>query len=105
VLLIAVSLSIYAGVFQLIDGVLIVLANALRGLRDTRSPMWIMLAGYWLVGIGTGALLCFPLGYGAAGLWWGLILGVVAAIALMATRFRRRMAEAELRLKCSKPSL
>jgi MATE family multidrug resistance protein len=101
VLLIAVSLSIYAGVFQLIDGVLIVLANALRGLRDTRSPMWIMLAGYWLVGIGTGALLCFPLGYGAAGLWWGLILGVVAAIALMATRFRRRMAEAELHLKCS----
>jgi len=105
VLLIAVSLSIYAGVFQLIDGVLIVLANALRGLRDTRSPMWIMLAGYWLVGIGTGALLCFPLGYGAAGLWWGLILGVVAAIALMASRFRRRMAEAELHLKCTKSSL
>jgi len=46
VLLIAVSLSFYAGLFQLVDGVLIVMANALRGLRDTRSPMWIMLTGY-----------------------------------------------------------
>ncbi len=93
VLLIAVGLSVYAGLFQLVDGVLIVMANALRGLRDTRSPMWIMLAGYWLVGLGTGTILCFPLGFGAAGLWWGLILGPVVANVLMLSRFRRRMAE------------
>ena len=107
VLLIAVSLSFYAGLFQLIDGVLIVMANALRGLRDTRSPMWIMLTGYWLVGLGTGTILCFPLGYGAAGLWWGLILGPVVANVLMATRFRRRMAEATMSLSvrpCHEPS-
>ncbi len=93
VLLIAVSLSVYAGLFQLVDGVLIVMANALRGLRDTRSPMWIMLAGYWLVGLSAGTILCFPLGFGAAGLWWGLILGPVVANILMLSRFRRRMAE------------
>jgi MATE family multidrug resistance protein len=107
VLLIAVSLSFYAGLFQLIDGVLIVMANALRGLRDTRSPMWIMLTGYWLVGLGTGTVLCFPLGYGATGLWWGLILGPVVANVLMATRFRRRMAEATRSLSvrpCHEPS-
>jgi multidrug resistance protein, MATE family len=93
VLLIAIGLSVYAGLFQLVDGVLIVMANALRGLRDTRSPMWIMLAGYWLVGLGTGTILCFPLGFGAEGLWWGLILGPVVANVLMLSRFRRRMAE------------
>ncbi|HEX2139880.1 MAG TPA: MATE family efflux transporter [Woeseiaceae bacterium] len=93
-LLLAVNLSVYAGLFQVFDGVLIVMANALRGLRDTRSPMWIMLSGYWLVGIGMGAILCFPLEFGAAGLWWGLILGPVIANVLMTARFRRRIAEA-----------
>lgn len=97
-LLLAVNLSVYAGLFQVFDGVLIVLANALRGLRDTRSPMWIMLSGYWIVGIGMGAILCFPLEFGAAGLWWGLILGPVIANLLMAARFRRRIAEAAARL-------
>lgn len=98
VLLVAISLSVYAGIFQLFDGVLIVLANALRGLRDTASPMWIMLSGYWLVGVASGAVLCFPLGFGATGLWWGLILGPIAADILMTTRLRRRMSEAADRL-------
>lgn len=97
-LLLAVNLSIYAGLFQVFDGVLIVLANALRGLRDTRSPMWIMLSGYWFVGIGIGTILCFPLKFGAVGLWWGLILGPVIANVLMTARFRRRIAEAAARL-------
>ena len=97
-LLLAVHLSVYAGWFQVFDGVLIVMANALRGLRDTRSPMWIMLFGYWILGIGAGAVLCFPMGFGAAGLWWGLILGPVVANVLMAGKFRRRIREARVRM-------
>lgn len=98
VLLLAVGLSVYAGLFQLFDGVLIVMANALRGLRDTRSPMWIVLSGYWLVGIGIGSVLCFTLGYGAVGLWWGLVLGPIVALVLMTVRFQRRLAEVTKRL-------
>jgi MATE family multidrug resistance protein len=98
VLLLAVGLSVYAGLFQLFDGVLIVMANALRGLRDTRSPMWIVLSGYWIVGIGIGSFLCFALGYGAVGLWWGLVLGPIVAVVLMTLRFQRRLAEATKRL-------
>ena len=98
VLLLAVGLSVYAGLFQLFDGVLIVMANALRGLRDTRSPMWIVLSGYWIVGIGLGSILCFPLGYGAAGLWWGLVLGPIVALVLMTLRLKRRLAETQTRL-------
>lgn len=104
VLLLAVGLSVYAGLFQLFDGVLIVTANALRGLRDTRSPMWIGLSGYWLVGIGIGSILCFAFGYGAAGLWWGLVLGPIVANALMAARFRRRLGEAARRFARTEPS-
>jgi MATE family multidrug resistance protein len=95
---IALGLSVYAGWFLLFDGVLIVSANAIRGLRDTRTPLWISLAGYWVIGLGVGTWLCFPLGYGVKGLWWGLILGPVFANVLMFWRFHVRLAQAERQL-------
>ncbi len=98
VLRISVELSVYAGMFLLLDGVLMVVANALRGLRDTKSPLWISLAGYWAVGLGTGIWLCFPMGYEADGLWWGLVAGVVFSNILMYWRFTRRLADAHLAL-------
>lgn len=101
VVTIAVSLSIYAGMFLLLDGVLLVAANALRGLRDTQSPLWISLAGYWGVGLGSGLWLCFPLGYGADGLWWGLVAGVLFSNILMFRRFTERLAQAEISLRDS----
>lgn len=94
VLIIAVGLSPYAGLFLLFDGLLIVGANAIRGLRDTRSPLWISMSGYWAVGIGVGSLLCFPMGYGEIGLWWGLVLGVIFSSILMFRRFRGRLDDA-----------
>ncbi len=95
VLEIALGLSVFAGWFLLFDGVLIVAANAIRGLRDTRTPLWISMAGYWGIGLGIGTWLCFPLGYGAKGLWWGLIMGPVFANILMFWRFHVRLAQAE----------
>ena len=98
VLKIGVSLAVYAAMFQLLDGVQIVTANGLRGLRDTKSPLWISMAGYWLVGIVLGTTLCFPMGYGADGMWWGLVLGAVVANGLMVFRFRQRMSQAKAAL-------
>lgn len=95
---ISIALSVYAGMFLLLDGVLMVTANAIRGLRDTRSPLWISMAGYWAVGLGSGVWLCFPMGYGAAGLWWGLVAGVVFSNILMYWRFTRRIADARIAL-------
>jgi MATE family multidrug resistance protein len=105
VLMIAVGLSVYAGLFQLFDGVLIVAANALRGLRDTRSPLWISIVGYWAVGIGFGSLLCFPMGLGETGLWWGLILGVILSNVLMFWRFNVRLGHAARSIESSVPSV
>jgi MATE family multidrug resistance protein len=102
-MLIAVALAPYAAAFQLFDGMLLVIANALRGLRDTRSPLWIAAAGYWLVGIGAGSLLCFPYGAGAKGLWFGLIAGSAAAIVMMIWRFRRRLEQVESDLARAAP--
>ena len=99
VLRLSVAMSVYAGMFLFLDGVLLVLANAIRGLRDTRSPLWISMAGYWAVGLGTGVWLCFPLGYGAEGLWWGLVAGVLFSNILMYVRFSTRIADAERSLR------
>jgi MATE family multidrug resistance protein len=74
----AVILAGIAAVFQLFDGLQAIAARALRGLKDTLVPMWIASVGYWVLGLLGGWILCFPLGYGAVGLWWGLALGLIA---------------------------
>lgn len=80
----AVILAAIAAVFQLFDGLQAVASRALRGMKDTLVPMWMALIGYWIFGVIGGWALCFPLGYGARGLWWGLALGLmVTAIALV----------------------
>ena len=88
------ELSFYAGMFLLLEGVLLVMANAVRGMRDTRAPLWISMAGYWGIGMTTGMILCFPLGYGASGLWSGMVLGVLLADILMYWRFTNRITNA-----------
>lgn len=80
----AVVLAGIAALFQLFDGLQAVASRALRGMKDTLVPMWIASLGYWVFGVAGGWVLCFPLGYDARGLWWGLALGLmVTALALM----------------------
>lgn len=98
VLQLSIELSIYAGMFLLLDGILLVMANAIRGLRDTRSPLWIAMAGYWAVGMGAGIILCFPLGYEANGLWSGMVVGVLFSNILMYWKFTNRIADVRAKL-------
>ncbi len=80
----AVVLAGIAAVFQVFDGLQAIATRALRGMKDTLVPMWIASIGYWVLGAAGGWVLCFPLGYGARGLWWGLALGlIVTAVALV----------------------
>jgi MATE family multidrug resistance protein len=90
VLAIAGSLSVYAGLFLVVDGVQVVLANALRGLRDTRSPLYASLLGYWGLGLLPGLGLAFGLGLGAHGIWLGLLTGVLVATVLLTVVYRVR---------------
>jgi MATE family multidrug resistance protein len=86
-LALATLLLLLAGMFQLGDGVQVSAAGALRGLADTRVPMWLAAFGYWAVGLPAGALLAFPLGLGAAGVWLGLVVGLSVVAALMTARW------------------
>jgi multidrug resistance protein, MATE family len=81
---IARQLIAIAAVFQVFDGGQTIAVGALRGYKDTVIPLLLATFGYWGVGFLGGWLLAFPLGYGAAGLWWGLALGL-AVVAVMLT--------------------
>ena len=87
----AVVLLNVAAVFQVCDGVQVTAAGALRGLKDTRTPMIVGVVAYWLVGLGSGYLLGFQLGWQGVGLWWGLVLGLTAAAILLSWRFSRQV--------------
>jgi len=81
------QLLIVAAFFQLADAAQVMALGLLRGVQDTRVPMIYAVVSYWMVGMPCAYLLGFPLGWGATGIWWGLVIGLVLAGALMIWRF------------------
>ena len=80
-----------AGVFQIFDGIQVVSIGVLRGVGDTRAPMIIAAIGYWAVGLPVSAFLGFRTGLGAAGLWWGLVVGLAIVAVTLLLRVRNRV--------------
>ncbi|MCK9538002.1 MATE family efflux transporter [Dokdonella sp.] len=89
VIALAAQLLLLAGLFQFSDGIQATANGALRGLKDTRVPMFITLFAYWLVGMPIGWWLAFHQGLGARGMWMGLIAGLSVAALLLPWRFWR----------------
>ena len=81
-----------AALFQVVDGVQVVAAGALRGYQDTKVPMLYAAIGYWAIGFVGGWVLAFPLGAGPIGLWWGFVAGLTAVAALLSLRLYRHSA-------------
>jgi MATE family multidrug resistance protein len=74
--------------FQIVDGIQCTAIGALRGLKDTRTPMVMCFVGYCGVGLVSSWLLAFVLDLGAAGVWFGLFIGLCAAGGLLTLRFQ-----------------
>lgn len=70
---IAVQLIFLAAIFQISDGLQISGVGALRGMKDTKIPMFFNMIAYWIVGLPLGYYLGIILGFGASGLWAGWI--------------------------------
>jgi MATE family multidrug resistance protein len=90
VIALAVSFLAVAALFQLVDAAQAVGAGVLRGVQDTRVPMIFALFGYWVIGIGVGSILAFPLGLEGVGIWLGLASGLGTVAVLLMWRWSRR---------------
>ncbi len=83
----ALQYLVLAAIFQLADGVQAVVAGALRGLQDTRVPMWIAIFSYWVPGMGLAVGLGFFTPLEGTGVWIGLATGLFVAAVLLTWRW------------------
>ena len=83
----AVILLFMAAIFQLSDGLQVGALGALRGLKDTRIPLFTNLFSYMVIGLPGAYLLGIQWGFGPVGLWTGIIVGLSLAAFLHNLRF------------------
>lgn len=84
---IASGLILIAAVFQLSDGIQVVVLGALRGLQDVKIPMYITFVAYWLVGFPISIYLGLFTSLKAMGVWIGLLSGLTVAALFLYIRF------------------
>lgn len=87
VIAIGAGLLAFAAAFQLMDAMQVIALGILRGLQDTRIPMVMAGISYWLIGLPISYVLAFPLDLGPAGIWIGLVVGLLVAAILLMWRF------------------
>ncbi|MEV0245044.1 MATE family efflux transporter [Nocardia sp. NPDC050712] len=92
---IARSLLLIGIVLQFFDAAQNIGTGLLRGLGATNAGFRLSLIGYWLVGLPSALFLAFPVGLGAAGVWWGLTAGLATTAVLMLRRYFALLDEKE----------
>jgi MATE family multidrug resistance protein len=85
----AATLLVLGASFFVFDGIQTIASGALRGLNDTRAPLFLSAIGFWVVGFSCAYALGFPFGFGAYGIWVGLTLGLFVYASLLVWRFHR----------------
>ena len=103
----ALQYLVWAAAFQLVDGIQAVSLGALRGLQDTRVPMWMATFSYWVMGIGVAIVLGFHTPLQGTGVWIGLATGLFFAAFLLTWRWmaRDRLGLSYRREKAKVPAL
>ena len=89
VIYIASQLLFVAAVFQISDGIQVVVLGALRGLQDVKIPMYITFVAYWIIGFPISIYLGIYTDLKAVGIWIGLLAGLTAAALFLYIRFAR----------------
>ena len=85
---IAAQLLLVAAVFQISDGIQVVVLGALRGLQDVKVPMYLTFVAYWIIGFPISIYLGLYTSLKAEGVWIGLLSGLTAAALMLYLRFR-----------------
>lgn len=87
VLAMATQLLFLAAVFALFDGLQITATGALRGLKDVKVPMAIVVVSFWVFGFAASGWLGFFTPLRHQGIWIGFVVGLGVAGLSLATRF------------------
>ncbi len=84
---IAAKLLIIAALFQISDGIQVVVLGALRGLQDVKIPTVITFFAYWIIGFPISYYLGLHTEYKSSGIWIGLLAGLTTSAILLYIRF------------------
>ena len=87
VIVLASQLLIIAALFQLSDGLQVVILGALRGLQDVKFPTLICFIAYWIIGFPVSIYFGKAERLGSMGIWLGLLVGLSASALLLYFRF------------------
>lgn len=85
---IAAHLLLAAAIFQIPDGIQVIMLSSLRGLQDVKVPTIITFLSYWLLGIPCSYITAIRLNWGPIGVWVGLIVGLSVSAVFLYYRFR-----------------
>lgn len=89
VIRLAASMLRIVAICQPLFGVSIVISGALRGLGDTRFPLFVGVTGMWLVRATLAPLFVYVLKTGLAGVWIAMVCDLCIRGLLCALRFKR----------------
>ncbi|WP_321373946.1 MATE family efflux transporter [uncultured Draconibacterium sp.] len=88
VIQVASGLLIIAAIFQLFDGLQVIMQSTLRGMADVTKPMFIAFIAYLFIGIPTSYVFAFLFDVGPQGIWLGYLVGLGTAGMLFYYRFK-----------------
>ncbi|AVR45709.1 MATE family efflux transporter [Christiangramia fulva] len=87
VIMLAAQLLVIASLFQLSDGMQVVILGALRGLQDVKIPTVICFIAYWIIGFPVSFYFGQAERLGSMGIWLGLLAGLTSSALLLYFRF------------------
>jgi MATE family multidrug resistance protein len=88
-------LSISA-VLLIFDNFRIIGFGALRGLKDTRFPMYASLLSFWVVGLTAAYYFGFIHKYDGQGIWWGMTIGIAVGACIVLFRLHKILMSVDL---------
>ncbi|NOT78557.1 MAG: MATE family efflux transporter [Bacteriovoracaceae bacterium] len=91
VILYGATLLFWVGIFQIPDGLQVVLSGVMRGLNETKIPMLLGLVSYWVIGLPIGVYLAYTDKMEARGLWIGLAIGLTCMCILLIIFYQNRI--------------
>jgi MATE family multidrug resistance protein len=96
VILYSSGLLFWVGIFQIPDGLQVVLSGIMRGLNETRVPMVLGLISYWIIGLPIGLFFTYKREMEARGLWIGLAIGLTCMCIFLILFYRNRIKKLHL---------